>query len=135
MFVLRTLRGVSITSSKSAYSSLPKKSFSLASLTVNKNLSNNERLNLTNPPIFSQFRTYAKGKDKKKEKGNYRIPIVNNIYWAGIFVGKTKVVVNETQLTEYINIDSMKKQMERVIEQLKDDFIKHLSLRSTTGIY
>ncbi|KAL3285349.1 hypothetical protein HHI36_019457 [Cryptolaemus montrouzieri] len=60
-------------------------------------------------------RHYAKGKDKKKEKG------------------KTKVVINEVQMAELLNVDSIKTQMNNSIEQMKDDFIKHLSIRSATG--
>ncbi|KAG5878588.1 hypothetical protein JTB14_008962 [Gonioctena quinquepunctata] len=66
-------------------------------------------------PSIQTARNYAKGKDRKKEKG------------------KAKVEVNETQISEVLNIDSMKSQMQRVLEQLKDDFVKNLSLRSTTG--
>lgn len=60
-------------------------------------------------------RNYAKGKDRKKEKG------------------KSKVLINENQLIDVINLDSMKKQMEHAVDLLKEDFIKHLSIRSTTG--
>lgn len=49
------------------------------------------------------------------------------------FSGKSKIVVNETMLGEVINIDTIKNQMEKAIDQLKEDFIKHTSLRSTTG--
>lgn len=50
------------------------------------------------------------------------------------FSGKAKVVVNETLLSEVINIESVKNQMQKMVDQLKDDFIKHVSLRSTTGM-
>ncbi|XP_074028106.1 mitochondrial ribosome recycling factor 1 isoform X2 [Leptinotarsa decemlineata] len=50
-----------------------------------------------------------------------------------MYKSKGKVEVNETQLSEVINVSSMKSQMQNVIEHLKDDFIKNLSLRSTTG--
>ncbi|XP_002024761.2 ribosome-recycling factor, mitochondrial [Drosophila persimilis] len=66
-----------------------------------------------------QARGYAKGKDKKKEKGGK---------------GKAgKVEINEQQLREIINLDSLNTQMERSVQQMKEDFIKHLSLRSTSG--
>ncbi|KAJ8969105.1 hypothetical protein NQ314_001915 [Rhamnusium bicolor] len=60
-------------------------------------------------------RYYAKGKDKKKEKG------------------KAKIEVNEAQISEVLNVETLKNQMQNAVDQLKDDFIKHLSLRSTTG--
>lgn len=60
-------------------------------------------------------RNYAKGKDKKKEKG------------------KAKVQINETQMSELVNVENLKTQMQRAIDVLKDDFTKNLSLRSTSG--
>ncbi|KAH1004352.1 hypothetical protein HUJ04_004117 [Dendroctonus ponderosae] len=66
-------------------------------------------------PNCSPIRCYAKGKDKKKEKG------------------KTKVTVNENQLAEVINVGSLRSLMEKALLQMEDDFVKHLSLRSTTG--
>lgn len=62
-----------------------------------------------------QTRSYAKGKDKPKEKG------------------KKKVVINESLLEDIINLSSLKEQMSTVVENLKQDFIKHLSLRSSAG--
>lgn len=47
--------------------------------------------------------------------------------------GKGKVVIDENQLAEVVNIESMKTQMIKPLEQMKTDFIKHLSLRSTAG--
>ncbi|CAD7004818.1 unnamed protein product [Ceratitis capitata] len=64
-----------------------------------------------------QFRGYAKGKDKKKEKGKK----------AG------KVEVNEAQLREVINFDAVNSNMQKAVQQMKEDYIKHLSLRSTSG--
>jgi len=66
-------------------------------------------------PSLQLVRNYAKTKDRKKEKG------------------KAKVQVNESQLAEIVNVDSLKKQMERAVHVLKDDYVKHLSLRSTAG--
>lgn len=42
-------------------------------------------------------------------------------------------MINENQLAEVLNIESIKSQMQKAIDQLKDDFVKHVSLRSTTG--
>ncbi|XP_061401120.1 ribosome-recycling factor, mitochondrial [Musca vetustissima] len=60
---------------------------------------------------------YAKNKDKKKEKGKKA----------------AKVEINETLLRDIINYDAVNAQMQKAVQQMKDDFIKHLSLRSTTG--
>lgn len=62
-------------------------------------------------------RNYAKGKDKKKEKGK----------------NATKIQINENQLREIINLDSLNTQMDKTLETMKDEFVKNLSLRSTTG--
>lgn len=45
----------------------------------------------------------------------------------------TKVVINENLLRDTINLDNLNAQMSRSVEQMKDDFVKQLSLRSTTG--
>ncbi|ALC43292.1 CG4447 [Drosophila busckii] len=66
-----------------------------------------------------QARGYAKGKDKKKEKGGKGKP--------------AKVDINEQQLREIINLDNLNTQMQKSVAQMKDDFIKNLSLRSTSG--
>ncbi|EDW73594.1 uncharacterized protein Dwil_GK17631 [Drosophila willistoni] len=63
------------------------------------------------------MRGYAKGKDKKKAKKGQ----------------PNKVEINEQQLREIINLDQLNTQMEKSVQQMKDDFIKHLSLRSTSG--
>lgn len=84
--------------------------------------------------ITLQARNYAKNKDRKKEKGRF-IAITNNNankHLHGI-AGKTKVHVNEALLSEVVNVAALKNQMDEAIEYLKDDFTKHLSLRSTTG--
>lgn len=61
---------------------------------------------------------YAKTKDRKKEKSGKK---------------PSKVEINEFQLREIINYDALNLQMQKAVQQMKDDFIKHLSLRSTTG--
>lgn len=72
---------------------------------------------------LAQFSTsklcYAKTKDKKKEKGGKK--------------SAAKVDINESQLRELINYDALNTQMQKAVQQMKDDFVKHLSLRSTTG--
>ncbi|KAJ8948320.1 hypothetical protein NQ318_019304 [Aromia moschata] len=60
-------------------------------------------------------RHYAKGKDKKKEKG------------------KSKVQINESQISQVVNVETVRIQMQKTVDHLKDEFVKHLSLRSTTG--
>ncbi|CAH1119666.1 unnamed protein product [Phaedon cochleariae] len=97
------------------------RSLSIANLNCLKNITLNTEPHRTwdfckrTSPSLQPIRHYAKGKDRKKEKG------------------KVKVEVNETQLSETINIEMMKNQMQRILEQMKDEFIRHLSLRSTSG--
>lgn len=63
----------------------------------------------------------------------YIISYVLLIYvWTG---HKKKVEIDEEMLTEVISVDTMKTQMEKTIQLLKDDYIKNLSLRSTTGMF
>jgi ribosome recycling factor len=60
-------------------------------------------------------RHYAKSKDKKKEKG------------------KSKVAINESELSEALNVESLKNQMQKALDLLKNDFLKHLSVRTNAG--
>lgn len=67
-------------------------------------------------PAFQPIRNYAKSKDKKKD-------------------GKkpAKVEINEEQLGAVVNIEQLKLQMDKTLTTMKDEFVKNLSLRSTTG--
>lgn len=88
-------------------------SFSVTTLGNNFNLLQN---NLVPNHISSTFvRYYAKGKDKKKDKG------------------KGKVQINDSMLAEVLDVQVLKEQMQESIEALKEDFVKHLSLRSSSG--
>ncbi|KRT84809.1 hypothetical protein AMK59_2642, partial [Oryctes borbonicus] len=60
-------------------------------------------------------RGYAKSKDKKKEKG------------------KSKVQINENQLSELVNVETLRTQFQRPIETLKEEFVKNLSIRTVVG--
>ncbi|KAK7866516.1 hypothetical protein R5R35_002475 [Gryllus longicercus] len=67
-------------------------------------------------PLASMtVRHYAKGKDKKKDKG------------------KHKTSVDERMLAEVIPLDDIKNQMQKAVDQLKAEYIQSLSLRSSTG--
>lgn len=66
-------------------------------------------------------RQYAKGKDKLKERSRdkgYKF---------------AKIEFNDDQLKEFFNLDGYTKQLEKCIETMRNEFIKNLSLRSTTG--
>lgn len=70
------------------------------------------------PAISLQMkRNYAKGKDKGKDK----------IKKAG------KVEVNDEQLATVVNLEKLRSQMEKNLTTMKDEFVKNLSLRSSTG--
>lgn len=68
-------------------------------------------------PTFQPTRNYAKGKDKKKEKGK----------------NPTKIEINEEQLASVVNLEKFKSLMDKSMSTMKDEFVKNLSLRSTTG--
>ncbi|XP_031356538.1 ribosome-recycling factor, mitochondrial [Photinus pyralis] len=68
-----------------------------------------------NLPMYNVLRGYAKNKDKKKDKN------------------KAKVEVNEAQLAEAVNLGALRKDMERAIGTLKEEFVKNLSIRSSAG--
>lgn len=64
-----------------------------------------------------QIRNYAKGKDKQKKDSKK----------------PSKVEINNEQLESAINMKQMRTQMDKVMDTMKDEFVKNLSLRSTTG--
>ena len=68
-------------------------------------------------PTIIATRNYAKGKDKGKEKGKK----------------SAKVEINEEQLSEVVNLTQLRTQMDKSLTTMKDEFVKNLSLRSTTG--
>lgn len=59
-------------------------------------------------------RNYAKGKDKPKTK-------------------KAVVTINEDEIREIIDVDSLKKQLEKLMDQMREDFSKQLSVRGAAG--
>ncbi|XP_065349395.1 ribosome-recycling factor, mitochondrial [Cloeon dipterum] len=72
------------------------------------------------PTTFSVLtRFYAKGKGKGGSDGKHK--------------KKGAVAVNENELAEILDVDAMKAQMQKALVVLKDEFVKNLSLRSTTG--
>ncbi|XP_050421803.1 ribosome-recycling factor, mitochondrial [Adelges cooleyi] len=64
---------------------------------------------------LGSVRNYAKGKDKKKDKG------------------QKKVSIDENLLSQYLKFNNMKSEMEKAVVNLKNNYIKNLSLRSSTG--
>lgn len=61
-------------------------------------------------------RHYAKGKDKPKTK-------------------KSNVVINENEMAEVIDVESFKKQLNKVVEQMKEEFTTQLSIRGASGTH
>ncbi|ODN04225.1 Multiple inositol polyphosphate phosphatase 1 [Orchesella cincta] len=59
-------------------------------------------------------RYYAKGRDKPKSN-------------------KSKVVINENEIGEVIDVDKFRKQLEKLVDEMKDDFTKQLSIRGAAG--
>lgn len=69
------------------------------------------------PTNYLAIRQYAKGKDRGKEKKNKA----------------AKVEVNPALISELVSVEKVHKSCNAVIEKLKEDYAKNLSLRSTTG--
>lgn len=65
--------------------------------------------------ILSQ-RLFAKDKDKRKENKN-----------------APKINVNIEYLKDYVNVQSIEKQMQKPLDTLKEDFITKITLRSSVG--
>ncbi|KAF4517799.1 hypothetical protein B566_EDAN003004 [Ephemera danica] len=76
-------------------------------------------INVCSPyfPALQHARGYAKSKDKKKGDGK----------------GKKKIQINEDELAQVIDVENMRNQMQKSLDVLRDEFVKNLSLRSTTG--
>lgn len=66
-------------------------------------------------------RNYAKNTSKQKEKMRNK----------GLKF--TKFHMTDEQLSVIVNVDSYKKKLQKSLDTLEDEFIKNLSLRSTTG--
>ncbi|XP_055378621.1 translation factor GUF1 homolog, mitochondrial isoform X2 [Condylostylus longicornis] len=64
-----------------------------------------------------QVRYYAKNKDKGKEKKKK----------------SGKIEINETLINEFIDLEKYNTEMRQIVDQMKDDFIKNISLRSSVG--
>ncbi|XP_042877004.1 ribosome-recycling factor, mitochondrial-like [Penaeus japonicus] len=62
-----------------------------------------------------QIRNYAKGKDKKG-KGKHN-----------------KVHLSDSEMAEVVNVEQMRNQYEQTLENLKQEYIKNLSLRTAVG--
>ena len=88
---------------------------SCGSICSNFQINPNESQNLQN------VRFYAKMKDKKKDKARDK----------GFKLSAAKV--SDEDLNDVVNVEKYREQLDKAIEQLKNEFIKNLSLRSTTG--
>ncbi|XP_027228567.2 ribosome-recycling factor, mitochondrial [Penaeus vannamei] len=64
--------------------------------------------------VLCQIRNYAKGKDKKGK-------------------GKQKVHLSDREMEEVVNVEQMRNQYAQTLENLKQEYIKNLSLRTAVG--
>ncbi len=46
---------------------------------------------------------------------------------------KGPVTINEQEIEELVNVQHLKNDLQKGVDHLKNDYIKHLSLRSTSG--
>nr|CAG4638742.1 EOG090X0DUK [Cyclestheria hislopi] len=70
-----------------------------------------------NITYWNTHRYYSKGKEKTK----------------GDKKKKAHVEVHENEIAELTNIDSLKQDLERALEHLRQDYVKNLSIRSSAG--
>ncbi|KAJ9596898.1 hypothetical protein L9F63_012079, partial [Diploptera punctata] len=68
----------------------------------------------------ANIRGYAKGKDRGRDKKK-------------MDKGKKKVEISDEKLAEVIKVENMRTQMQKAVDRMKEEYIKNLSLRSTTG--
>lgn len=68
---------------------------------------------------WDTVRCYAKGKQKEKAR-NKGVKFVTH-------------KLPEDQLNEILNVEKYRKNLQRAVDTLQSDYVKHLSLRSTTG--
>lgn len=47
--------------------------------------------------------------------------------------GKLKVVLSEDELTQVISVDELTDQLNKVVDNLKADYVKHLNVRTSAG--
>lgn len=93
----------------------------IASQFIRQSTSNKSSIDSSAICCSLNVRHYAKGKDKLKERSRDK----------GYKFAKTEF--NDDQLREFINLDGYTTQLEKCIETMRNEFIKNLSLRSTTG--
>ncbi|XP_063850608.1 ribosome-recycling factor, mitochondrial-like isoform X2 [Scylla paramamosain] len=67
------------------------------------------------PASLTLVRGYAKGKDKKGK------------------AKQQKAVVSEEEMNEVVNVDKMREHLSQLVEALKQDYIKTLSIRTAAG--
>lgn len=111
---------------------LPLRSISILLPTIRSAVARNSILTLTkqykinyqnvlaaNVLQFESVRCYAKGKQKEKARNK------------GVKFATYKLP--EDKLNEILNVDQYRKKLQRALDTLQADYIKQLSLRSTTG--
>ncbi|XP_022196355.1 ribosome-recycling factor, mitochondrial [Nilaparvata lugens] len=78
---------------------------------------NSSHLLSVHSPVGVVHRSYAKGRDKKKgDKGQ-----------------KKSVSIDESVLNGVVDVENLRSQMQKHVDDLQEDYIKNLSLRSTSG--
>ncbi|CAN8019689.1 unnamed protein product [Ixodes persulcatus] len=73
-------------------------------------------------PAVVSTRNYAKGANRPKHSGKFRI-----------HDGKPKVSLSDEELSEVVRIQQFRSEMQKVLQRLQESFVKHLSLHSVAG--
>jgi len=81
-----------------------------------KNLLDVNKMKGSFQPNIETRRFYAKGKDKSKAK-------------------KSVVNINEGEMGDVIDVDALKKQLQKNLEQMKEEFSKQLNVRGAGGMH
>lgn len=55
--------------------------------------------------------------------------------WFSLTDKQTKVHVTEAEMSELVNVTKMHNDFSQLVEDLKQDYIKNLSLRTAAGVY
>ncbi|XP_046657654.1 ribosome-recycling factor, mitochondrial-like isoform X2 [Daphnia pulicaria] len=81
---------------------------------------------------ITSLNTRMKIKKEKKEKKEKKAQVMKARSKSSKVV-KGSVIINEDEIAELVKVSSLKQDLQKGLDQLKSDYVKHLSLRSASG--
>nr|SVE84516.1 EOG090X0DUK [Daphnia pulex] len=81
---------------------------------------------------ITSLNTRRKIKKEKKEKKEKKAQVMKARSKSSKVV-KGSVIINEDEIAELVKVSSLKQDLQKGLDQLKSDYVKHLSLRSASG--